>query len=42
MKAVQAGATKEQVLEALTVVRVFCGRPALATGTEALRQFDKG
>jgi alkylhydroperoxidase/carboxymuconolactone decarboxylase family protein YurZ len=41
-KAVQAGASKEQILEALTVLRMFCGRPALVTGTEALRQFDKG
>lgn len=41
-KAVQAGASKEQILDALTVLRMFCGRPALATGTEALRQFDKG
>ena len=39
-KAVQAGAAKEQILEALTVLRMFCGRPALATGSEALRQFD--
>jgi alkylhydroperoxidase/carboxymuconolactone decarboxylase family protein YurZ len=41
-KAVHAGASKEQVLEALTVLRMFCGRPVLATGCEALRQFDKG
>jgi alkylhydroperoxidase/carboxymuconolactone decarboxylase family protein YurZ len=41
-KAAQAGASKEQILEALTVLRMFCGRPALVTGTEALRQFDKG
>ena len=41
-KAVQAGATKDQVLEALTVLRMFWGRPALVTGSEALRQFEKG
>ncbi len=40
-KAVEAGATKEQILEALTVLRMFAGRPALATGCEALRQFEK-
>lgn len=40
-KAVQAGASKEQILEALTVLRMFCGRPALVTGTEALRQFER-
>jgi alkylhydroperoxidase/carboxymuconolactone decarboxylase family protein YurZ len=39
-KAVQAGATKDQVLDALRVLRMFWGRPALVTGTEALRQFD--
>jgi alkylhydroperoxidase/carboxymuconolactone decarboxylase family protein YurZ len=41
-KAVLAGASKEQVLEALTVLRMFSGRPALATGCEALRQFSRG
>ncbi len=41
-KAVQAGATKDQVLEALAVLRMFWGRPALVTGSEALRQFEKG
>ena len=40
-KAVQAGATREQVLDALRVLRMFAGRPALVTGCEALRQFDK-
>ena len=40
-KAVQAGATKEQVLDALRVLRMFAGRPALVTGCEALRQFEK-
>ncbi|HUI70408.1 MAG TPA: carboxymuconolactone decarboxylase family protein [Spirochaetia bacterium] len=40
-RAVQAGATKEQLLDALTVLRMFGGRPALVTGVEALRQFDK-
>lgn len=39
-KAVQAGATREQVLDALKVLRMFAGRPALVTGAEALRQFD--
>lgn len=39
-KAVQAGASKDQVLDALRVLRMFWGRPALVTGTEALRQFD--
>ena len=41
-KAVQAGASRDQVVEALTVLRMFCGRPAMATGCEALRQFEKG
>ena len=40
-KAVQAGATKDQVLDALKVLRMFGGRPALVTGTEALRQFGE-
>ncbi len=40
-KAVQAGATKEQVLDALRILRMFAGRPALATGCEALRQFER-
>jgi alkylhydroperoxidase/carboxymuconolactone decarboxylase family protein YurZ len=39
-KAVAAGADKEQVLDALRVLRMFAGRPALVTGCEALRQFD--
>ncbi len=39
-KAVQAGASKDQVLDALRVLRMFAGRPALATGCEALRQFE--
>ena len=39
-KAVQAGATQAQVLDALRILRMFAGRPALATGCEALRQFD--
>jgi alkylhydroperoxidase/carboxymuconolactone decarboxylase family protein YurZ len=39
-KAVQAGASKEQILDALRIVRMFAGRPALVTGCEALRQFD--
>lgn len=41
-KAAQVGASKEQILEALTVLRMFCGRPALATGSEALRHFERG
>ncbi len=40
-KAVQAGASKDQVLDALRILRMFAGRPALATGCEALRQFDR-
>jgi len=40
-RAVQAGATKEQILETLAVLRMFGGRPALVTGCEALRQFEK-
>ncbi len=40
-KAAQAGATKEQILEALAILRMFGGRPALVTGCEALRQFGK-
>lgn len=39
-RAVQAGASKEQVLDALRILRMFAGRPALVTGCEALRQFD--
>lgn len=39
-KAVENGASKEQILEALTVLRMFGGRPALVTGCEALRQFE--
>ncbi len=39
-KAVESGATREQIVEALTVLRMFAGRPALATGCEALRQFE--
>ena len=40
-RAVQAGATKEQILDVLTLLRMFGGRPALVTGCEALRQFDR-
>ena len=40
-KAVQAGATQAQVLDALRILRMFAGRPALVTGCEALRQFDR-
>jgi alkylhydroperoxidase/carboxymuconolactone decarboxylase family protein YurZ len=40
-RAVRAGATKEQVLEVLKILRMFGGRPALVTGVEALRQFEK-
>ena len=40
-KAVQAGASKGQVLDALRILRIFAGRPALATGCEALRQFEE-
>lgn len=39
--AVKAGASKQQILDALTIVRMFAGRGALATGCEALRQFDR-
>ena len=39
-KAAQAGASKEQILESLKVLRMFAGRPALVTGCEALRQFE--
>ncbi|HET6449926.1 MAG TPA: carboxymuconolactone decarboxylase family protein [Spirochaetia bacterium] len=41
-RALKAGATKDQVLDALTVLRMFFGRPALVTGAEALRLFEKG
>jgi len=41
-RAVKAGASKEQILEALTILRMFGGRPALVTGVEALRQFEGG
>ncbi|HUX12228.1 MAG TPA: carboxymuconolactone decarboxylase family protein [Spirochaetia bacterium] len=40
-KAVQAGASKDQILDALRVLRMFAGRPALATACESLRQFEK-
>lgn len=40
-RAAQAGATKEQIIEALTLLRMFGGRPALVTGCEALRQFER-
>jgi len=40
--AVKAGASKDQVLEALTIIRMFWGRPALVTGSEALKQFETG
>lgn len=39
-EAVKAGASKGQILDALTIVRMFAGRGALATGCEALRQFE--
>lgn len=38
-EAVKAGASKEQILDTLTIVRMFAGRGALATACEALRQF---
>ena len=40
-RAVQKGATKDQVVDALRILRMFAGRPALATGCEALRQFER-
>ena len=40
-KAVQAGASKEQILDALKILRMFAGRPGLVTGCEALRQFER-
>jgi alkylhydroperoxidase/carboxymuconolactone decarboxylase family protein YurZ len=40
-QAVRAGASRDEVLDALRVLRMFAGRPALATGCEALRQFEK-
>jgi len=39
-RAVEEGATKAQILEALTILRMFAGRPALVMGAEALRQFE--
>lgn len=39
-RAVKAGASKEQLLDVLTLVRMYAGRGALATGCEALRQFE--
>lgn len=39
-RATQEGASKEQIVEALSIVRMFGGRGALATGCEALRQFE--
>ncbi len=40
-RAVQAGSMKAEILDALRVLRMFAGRPALATGCESLRQFDR-
>jgi alkylhydroperoxidase/carboxymuconolactone decarboxylase family protein YurZ len=34
----EAGATEAQIVEAIKILRIFAGRPATATGTEALRK----
>lgn len=39
-RAQELGATTEQVVEALRVLRIFAGRPALVTGAEALRDLE--
>ena len=36
-KAVEQGATTEQVVEAIKILRMYAGRPAMATGAEALQ-----
>jgi alkylhydroperoxidase/carboxymuconolactone decarboxylase family protein YurZ len=36
-QAVDHGATKEQVVEAIKILRMYGGRPAMATGAEALQ-----
>lgn len=38
--AIRAGATKEQIVEVLVLLRMFGGRPGLVSGCEALRQFE--
>ncbi len=39
-RAIEAGATKEQVVEAIKLLRLFAGRPAMATAAEALRDLE--
>jgi len=34
----EAGATEAQIVEAIKLLRIFAGRPAMATGAEALRE----
>jgi alkylhydroperoxidase/carboxymuconolactone decarboxylase family protein YurZ len=36
-RAREAGASKEQVVEAIKLLRMFAGRPAMATAAEGLR-----
>ena len=40
-RATQEGASREQIVEALRVLLMFGGRGALASGCEALRQFEE-
>jgi alkylhydroperoxidase/carboxymuconolactone decarboxylase family protein YurZ len=37
-KALELGASKAQVVEAIQMVRMFAGRPAMVTAAEALRE----
>lgn len=39
-RAVESGATKEQVVEAIKLLRMFAGRPAMATAAEGLRDLE--
>ncbi len=40
-RAQEAGATIEQIADAIRMLRMFGGRPAMATGAEALRELKK-
>ena len=40
-RAQDAGATVEQIADAIRILRMFGGRPAMATGAEGLRDLKK-
>ncbi len=40
-RAQEAGATVEQIADAIRMLRMFGGRPAVATGAEGLRELKK-